>query len=318
MTTATRGTPRDGLWGCLIGDALGVPYEFKEASEIPKLDLIQMRMPQPGFQKTYPRVPYGTWSDDGSQMLCLLDSLNKFDSRLDTKDFGHQLVAWYKHGHHQAGGHPYDCGLQTLRALECIMSGNATCVASDANSRSAGNGSLMRVLPAALAPALWGVDPAKVPELAMRQSRVTHVDPLAQAVCALYCQVALCVMESGAPESWDGLVLTAASQLHLDGVPERLAAHQTIMAFRRTQMPTGSGYCVDTFWSSIWALDRASDYVSAVQLGISLGRDTDTTAAVIGGLAGLAFGLSSVPPRWWDLLVVPDESRELLDRLVPR
>ena len=63
-----------GLYGLLIGDALGVPYEFYKPEALPSYDQIEMT-PPPGFRKTYPQVEAGTWSDDGAQALCLLDSL---------------------------------------------------------------------------------------------------------------------------------------------------------------------------------------------------------------------------------------------------
>ena len=63
-----------GLYGLLIGDALGVPYEFYMANELPVYENIEM-IPPAGFRKTYEMVEAGTWSDDGSQALCLLHSL---------------------------------------------------------------------------------------------------------------------------------------------------------------------------------------------------------------------------------------------------
>ena len=52
-----------GLYGLLVGDALGVPYEKIEMT------------PPSGFRKTYPKIAAGTWSDDGAQALCLMDTL---------------------------------------------------------------------------------------------------------------------------------------------------------------------------------------------------------------------------------------------------
>ena len=63
-----------GFYGLLIGDALGVPYEFYEAEKLPPYEEIEM-LPPAGFRKTYPKVDAGTWSDDGAQALCLLESL---------------------------------------------------------------------------------------------------------------------------------------------------------------------------------------------------------------------------------------------------
>lgn len=65
---------KGGLYGLLVGDALGVPYEFHHSSQIPEYDLIEMEPPA-GFLRAHSGVKPGTWSDDGAQALCLLDSL---------------------------------------------------------------------------------------------------------------------------------------------------------------------------------------------------------------------------------------------------
>ena len=69
----------------LIGDALGVPYELYMADDLQRYEEIEM-VPPAGFQKTYKDVEAGTWSDDGAQALCLLDSLLRA-GRFSLKDF---------------------------------------------------------------------------------------------------------------------------------------------------------------------------------------------------------------------------------------
>src|SRR3546814_12514441 len=81
-----------GLLGMLVGDALGVPYEFSPPDRIPKSERIEMAPPA-GFQRAHPWTPPGTWSDDGAQALCLLASLLHC-SGLDLGDFGNRLVNW--------------------------------------------------------------------------------------------------------------------------------------------------------------------------------------------------------------------------------
>ncbi len=63
-------------YGLLVGDALGVPYEFHRPFEIPDELDIEMSPPK-GFRRAHSGVPIGTWSDDCAQALCLLDSLNR-------------------------------------------------------------------------------------------------------------------------------------------------------------------------------------------------------------------------------------------------
>ncbi|HSL34894.1 MAG TPA: ADP-ribosylglycohydrolase family protein, partial [Candidatus Limnocylindrales bacterium] len=75
------------VWGHLVGDAVGVPYEFKSADEIGEIRF--------GATGTHDRPP-GTWSDDGSLMLALLDSL--LIAGFDTADQARRAVEWYRLG----------------------------------------------------------------------------------------------------------------------------------------------------------------------------------------------------------------------------
>lgn len=67
-------------------------------------------------------VPPGTWSDDGAQALCLLESLLK-QGRFDPDDFARRMLDWYEHGHLAVGGYVFDVGTQTRAALQRIASG---------------------------------------------------------------------------------------------------------------------------------------------------------------------------------------------------
>jgi ADP-ribosyl-[dinitrogen reductase] hydrolase len=71
-------------------------------------------------------------------------------------------------------------------------------------------------------------------------------------------------------------------------------------------------YVVDSLWSSIDCLLKTSDYEACVRRAISLGNDTDTTAAIAGGLAGMLYGFDAIPSRWLNVL----RGNELVDRLL--
>ncbi len=103
-----------GIWGLLVGDALGVPYEFHPARAIPGADAIEMA-PPPGFARAHAGTPPGTWSDDGAHALCLLASL-VHNGRLDAEDLARRLVNWYEHGYLAVDGRVFDVGVQTGRA----------------------------------------------------------------------------------------------------------------------------------------------------------------------------------------------------------
>ncbi|GBG14799.1 uncharacterized protein NMK_2400 [Novimethylophilus kurashikiensis] len=318
----SKGAVLAGVFGALMGDAFGVPHEFKPPYILPTADHLNLVMPA-HYPKTYSGIPYGTWSDDGSQLLCLLDSLESEGGQLVLSTFGARLLAWYERSLHQAGGIVFDCGGQTAYALGRLKEGVTPCRAAlsrftaEAERSSNGNGALMRALPAAFSSVLWEVSEEEAVRMGAQQSRITHAHPISMITCALYTQLAIQVMHGSRLPSWKDRAISAAHQLEseLELSDEELKALDEIRRFGRSEMPTGGGYVVNSFWSAIYALDRSTDYLSAIRAAVSLGDDTDTTACIVGGLAALEHGLATVPTQWWEVLTLPEESVGLLTRI---
>src|SRR5262245_43960136 len=110
-----------GLIGLLVGDALGVPYEFSHPAALPPPELIEFT-PPPDFTRAHQGTPPGTWSDDGAQALCLLDSLLAC-GRFDAEDLGQRLMRWHDEGYLAVDGRVFDIGIQTGRALARLREG---------------------------------------------------------------------------------------------------------------------------------------------------------------------------------------------------
>lgn len=282
-----------GLIGLLIGDALGVPYEFHSTNEIPPLELIEFD-PPPGFNRAHNGVPPGTWSDDGAQALCLLASL-LHGGRFDARNFANRLVNWYEHGYMAVDGVVFDVGVQTSRAIHRLQNGVSPLEAGGSDEHSKGNGSLMRVLPLAL----WhrGSDAELVSD-AHDQSRVTHGHVTVQACCALYCLWARRMLE-GAGDPWNAALQTLRV-IYADQ-PAHLEVLETDIRPDAQRTVRGSGFVLDCLFSAKHALEAGS-YEAVVKAAVALGQDTDTTACVAGGLAGIRDGLEAIPLRWRDRL----------------
>jgi ADP-ribosylglycohydrolase len=181
VTLSLRDRISGGLFGFLVGDALGVPYEFCAASDLPDPSAIEF-VPPKGFRRSHSSAPPGTWSDDGAQALCLLASLLERGC-LDLVDFSKKLLKWYHEGAFTPGGKVFDCGIQTRAAIQALHSGVAPERSGPSGEWDNGNGSLMRVLPLAL----WhcGSD-AELYEDGRRQSLPTHSHLRSQLCCAFY------------------------------------------------------------------------------------------------------------------------------------
>ena len=296
-----------GLIGLLVGDALGVPFEFHPPGALPPAEWIEYQVPV-DFARAHVGTPPGTWSDDSAQALCLLASLLE-RGRLDLEDLGRRLLAWYDHGYLAVDGRVFDVGIQTGLALQALRRGTPALQAGSTEERALGNGSLMRVLPLAL----WhrGTDAELVAD-AQAQSCLTHGHPRAKVCCALYCLWARRTLE-GERDPWQAATHTLRT-LYPEGGVERAELE---WAIRPDDPPEGrgSGYVVDSLRSARWAVEQGP-YAAAVRAAIGLGHDTDTTAALTGGIAGIRDGIHAVPQRWREGLRGQDLVAPLLKRLL--
>lgn len=295
-----------GLLGLLVGDALGVPYEFQRPEDLPPRHLLEFEPPE-GARRAH-RVLPGTWSDDGAQALALLASLLEC-GRLDLADLGQRLVAWYDEGYMAVDADVFDVGIQTSNALDRLRTGQhppEEC--GPRGDRENGNGSLMRVLPLAL----WhtGSD-AELLDLAALQSRVTHGHARSQACCAIYCLWARRTLETR-DDPWSEAVSTFRAIVP-EGSPLRTELETHI---RPDDAPSGrgSGYVVDCLNSARLAMNETS-YEQVVKAAVALGYDTDTTACVAGGIAGIRDGVDAIPHRWRTALRGQSLYQPLLERL---
>lgn len=288
---------RGGISGLLLGDAANVSYEFNPPETlVPIGDRIDMQPPR-DFQRTY-SVPVGTWSDDGALALCLLESLVERGC-FDPVDQTRRMVDWLDRGHLAVDDHVFDVGFTTRdslgKARSLLAQGLSPVGQGAVNEQSAGNGTLMRILPLAL----WdeGGDD-ELARMAMEHSSLTHALPICQVACAIGCLWArYLAIELRNPFD------TAVEKVKLivQDLPTYFEALSRVESWRG-QTPTGTGFVVDTLFSAKYALEQGSDFKDVIRKSILMGNDTDTTAAVAGGLAGVKFGIEALPQDWMNLL----------------
>ena len=298
-----------GVWGLLVGDALGVPYEFSPPRAIPPADRIEMAPPR-GFARAHLGVEPGTWSDDGAQALCLLDSLLE-QGRLDPGDLMERLSRWLRDGYLAVDGDVFDVGLQTRGAIERYLEGRPLPECAPRGQWSNGGGALMRVLPLAL----WheGTDGELIAD-AMRQASVTHGHLRSGLCCALYCLWARAVL-ADARRPWTEAMDKLEARFP-KGTPER-SEYEARIHPRFPDPAKGTGHVVDVLLSAVQTMD-AGGYEAVVRACIMLGNDTDTTACVAGGIAGLRDGLRAIPARWLNALRGKDMVEPRLQALLAR
>jgi ADP-ribosylglycohydrolase len=304
------GTIRGGIFGHLLGDAAGVPYEFKPAGLLvpwsPSIDMI----PPKNFPRTHP-VPNGTWSDDGSLMLCLLDSLIE-TGEFNPVDQMRRSIRWMTEGYLAVGGHVFDIGNTTAIALrrgaELLEEGRSPEMNGESHDRSQGNGSLMRILPLAL----WHRgDASELVEWAMIQSSLTHAHPTCLVCCAIYCLWVRNILD-GVDQPFDTAIDELKAMRGDD--PSLSSAFETLDEWSK-RIPAGTGLVVDTLFSARWAVESGGTFKDVIRRSILLGNDTDTTAAVAGGIAGIIVGEAGLPDDWMQVLRDRDRVEPMAARL---
>ena len=297
------------VWGHLVGDAVGVPYEFTGPRDPAAVQF--------GATGTWGR-PAGTWSDDGALMLALLDSLLGSDRggrpSFDLDDQARRALAWECDGAYTPDHEGrFDIGNATAAALRRLREGVPAVDAGPADERSCGNGSLMRILPVALV----GRDhsPARLIDEAHLASRVTHGHARCQVACAVY-SIAVAGLLRG-QEPGTALSWAFAETFRLYVEERGYEAHGVALEELRAWTGRGgSTFVPDAFWSAWDAFAGAAGYADSIRRAVAYGNDTDTTAAIAGGLAGARWGWGSIPVAWRRGMRGQDVARPLVDALV--
>jgi ADP-ribosyl-[dinitrogen reductase] hydrolase len=296
---------RAAVYGHLVGDAIGVPYEFRH-----HIDSVELR----GYG-THAQPP-GTWSDDGALMLALLDSLVSVG--FDPEDQGRRALAWADARRYTPDGDgAFDIGGATSASLARLRAGTPATSAGGAEEHDQGNGSLMRILPIALVEP--PDDDTELVERAQLASRVTHGHPNCQVASALYVLVARTLIEH--PDGNRDVALALATDRLLAvyaAQPDNASVLRLLLAHRSNVRKRGGGWVLDSFWSAWEAFAGAESYRETIETAVRYGNDTDTTACIAGGLAGIRWGLDesrgSIPAEWLEALRGRDIVEEILAR----
>ena len=282
-----------GIWGAIVGDALGVPVEFTSREERRRDPVTGMR----GYG-THNQPP-GTWSDDSSLLMCTVEQLA--GHKYFPEWLGILFESWVDFGYMTPDGLVFDIGNTTSAAIARIKQGVAPEEAGGAGERDNGNGSLMRILPVALCYA--GAPVEEMLATAHSVSSLTHRHPRSQMACGLYCLMVKALLEGKEPPNAYQYMI-AQGQLHYAAPPFANEHRHFARLFSGNiaEMPeteiASSGYVVHTLEASIWCLLNSSSFEETVLKAVNLGDDTDTTGCLAGGIAGVYWAVNSIPAEW--------------------
>ncbi len=300
---------KSALFGVAVGDALGVPFEFNSRDKMrenPATDMV-------GFG-TY-NLPPGTWSDDSSLTFCLAEALTiDFDLNI----IGQNFIKWYQQNFWTPRDDLFDIGILTKQSIIRLSKGVKPDLAGGFDVSSNGNGSLMRILPL-----LFYIKDKPIDSrfnLIKEVSSITHGHIRSIIACFYYLEFAKEILSGN-----DKFVIYSNLQTDITDYLKKLSIeHSEIKLFDRLLREPihkldeneikSSGYVLDTLEASIWCLLTTDNYKDAVLKAVNLGNDTDTTAAVTGGLTALLYGFESIPPNWISQIARKDDIDDLARR----
>ena len=311
-STALR-TVRSIVYGHAIADALGVPAEFNSRQEL-KANPVKGMM---GYGTHH--VPAGTWSDDTSMALATLDSLSK---GVNYNNIMLRFESWKVNAAYTATNEVFDMGISTNTAISRFQKGIPVLQCGCDGVNDNGNGSLMRIYPAAL---YWYYPKPKdslrevLDKFVFELSSLTHAHLRSQLGCGIYTYVLLHLLKKRTKRSvLDGLY---DAQLHFSKVSEYSAELEHYKRlfdadFAKTpeDLIQSSGYVVHSLEAAIWCLLTTDSYADCVLRAVNLGSDTDTVAAIAGALAGCLYGIEGIPEDWLKTLL----RRDLIDDICQR
>jgi ADP-ribosylglycohydrolase len=294
----TRNAAKDILLGVAIGDALGVPVEFQSRSELDRNPVSGMR----AFGSW--RQPAGTWSDDSSLTFCLAEMLY---AGYDLQDMANRFINWKNHAYWTAHNNVFDIGNATHAAISALEKGASPLLSGGVDEGSNGNGSLMRILPLLLY--IQNKPVAERFAIVKEVSSVTHRHIRSVLACFIYLELARHIL---AGEKL--MDFFAGSEVCPEAEKGWIEETWNCILWPR-DLVVSNGYVIRTLQAAVWCLFHTESYSAAVLTAVNLGADTDTTAAVTGGLAGLYYGWQTIPADWQYVLARRNEIIALADRL---
>ena len=294
-----RDRSRGVLLGLACGDALGRPVEFKTPAYISDEYGVIDEMVGYGTHNQ----PPGTVTDDTEMMLCIARSFVEL-SQFNLEDIASRYVDWYASG-------PFDIGRMTRDAIDELQRGASP---KDAGKNvwrrrregaNAGNGSIMRCAPYALA---YYDNPTCLANVSRASSRVTHYDKRCRDGCAALNAIIAGYLTGTEDVFEDALSVNPTKEVYdvIESIGDKCVRQSDLK---------NTGYVIHTLQTSLYDATTSTDAEEAINRSVNRGGDADTLGAVTGALVGARFGASALPKRWLDAINETDELIHLADAL---
>ena len=300
----------DILLGVAIGDALGVPVEFKNRNYLKVNPIIDMI----GFG-THNQLA-GTWSDDSSLTFCLTEALIE---GYTIEKSANNLLKWYTENYWTADGEVFDIGNTTLKVIIKLKNGVSASESGLTTEQSNGNGSLMRMSPLIIY--LQNQPIEKRFKLIKEESSITHAHMVSVIACFYFVEFGIGLLNGKEKfEVYKELQKTIPDFFRTQSISEKEIKYFERLLVNNInedeeEIIFSTGYVIHTLTASIWCILTTNSFEEAVLKAVNLGEDTDTTASVVGALAAIIYGQSHMPEKWINTIKRKDDIIDLGNRL---
>jgi ADP-ribosyl-[dinitrogen reductase] hydrolase len=303
-----------GILGVCVGDALGLPVQF-ESRRVRKKRPVTEMIGYGVFNK-----PPGSWSDDSSLTLCLVDALTQVSPTQPDQllqQTAQNFCRWYTEGYWTPFEQAYDIGGTTAQAMERLLAGVSPQEAGGKRENNNGNGSLMRILP--LAFCYQSLEFPELIQLTHDVSAITHGHLRSQIACGIYISIAVRLLEGDDPQlAYENGIAAVEDIYNKSPYNTELPYYNRVISGKIAELQEeeigSSGYVVDALEASLWCFLTTTNYKDAVLKSVNLGEDTDTTAAIAGGLGGIYYGVAAIPSHWLQQLAKGQDILDLVKR----
>lgn len=304
MVTAAQITQM--MEGGMVADALGVPVEFSRRGTYHVT----------GMQGhgTYDQ-PAGSWSDDSSLTLCLMENVN------ESGDFANLFdkMAAYTRGRYTPRGIMFDIGHTTSAAIARFITGTPPLDCGDPAPDANGNGALMRIAPLGLV-LLTENDAATRRQVISDTTRLTHAHVRAIIGSVLFVELLRALLRG---ETLTNALGPVFQQTANSGFPAHEMAYYRRLAdpaFGQTAPAAirSSGYVVDTLEAAVWVNLRGTSFRETVLTAVNLGDDTDTVAQIAAMIYGAGHPEMTIPQEWSGQLMRTTLDRQIIAHFAKR
>jgi ADP-ribosylglycohydrolase len=291
---------RGCILGVAIGDALGMPAEGMRIDEIRRIyGSIEDFLPSPlGDLKA------GEWTDDTEQMVILAESIID-RTYFDPDDFASKLVSWAEEAF------KIRTGPTTRQALRNLLRGIKW---NEAGVDSATCGAAMRVAPVGL---VYHFNFDLVERYAVISASVTHRNNSAFAG-AVAVAIAISALLSDFSEEEMIAEVTSRTKDYDLLLSEKISHAEKIRDEELEHAVEKLGNSIMT-WDVVpmafYCFLSSDSFTEAVKKGANAGGDTDSIAAIAGGISGASLGAGKIPRSWKDRVMDSSYLLRLADQL---